>query len=376
MLPMVLGKTTPRLCAIMPARIAATDPFQPLGEITGCGPYTYDATGREAGKRVIYQRYEPYIPSRMPVSGSAGAKEATIERIEWAVMNDAAEAQAALLGGTIDWWQAPPARSLGPLLADKGVRLRPPLSRGSIAALRFNHLHKPFDRPEVRRAIFAAVSQSAYMTALGGGYGPDWRDRVGFFCPDSPSASNAGMEDLAAAADPTRARRELEAAGGVDAPLVLLVNADRDVDKRLAGVTEAMLKGLGLAVQVQALAADAYETRLADTRPPADGGWHLSHACVAGDEQADPVGHTLLRAGGRSAAAGWPTIPRIETLVEAWLSAPDASWQRRFVDQIQRIAFAELPYVPLGQFFPPSAIRSNLKGVLDGPPMFWNIERE
>jgi peptide/nickel transport system substrate-binding protein len=34
-------------------------------------------------------------------------------------------------------------------------------------------------------------------------------------------------------------------------------------------------------------------------------------------------------------------------------------------------------YIPLGQYFAPSAWRKSLSGVLDGPatPIFWNIEK-
>ena len=38
-------------------------------------------------------------------------------------------------------------------------------------------------------------------------------------------------------------------------------------------------------------------------------------------------------------------------------------------------AFQDVPYIPLGQYFQPTAYQANLTGVLHGSPVFWNIRR-
>jgi len=38
-------------------------------------------------------------------------------------------------------------------------------------------------------------------------------------------------------------------------------------------------------------------------------------------------------------------------------------------------AFEDVPYVPLGAHYSPSAYRADLDGVLTGFPMFWNLRR-
>jgi peptide/nickel transport system substrate-binding protein len=49
---------------------------------------------------------------------------------------------------------------------------------------------------------------------------------------------------------------------------------------------------------------------------------------------------------------------------------------RRLDQAIQRRAFEQVPFIPLGQYLPPAAWRSNLRGMLKGPvPVFWNIEK-
>jgi peptide/nickel transport system substrate-binding protein len=42
---------------------------------------------------------------------------------------------------------------------------------------------------------------------------------------------------------------------------------------------------------------------------------------------------------------------------------------------MQRQCFIDVPYIPLGLFFQPTAYRSNLTGIIQGPPLFWNVKR-
>ena len=49
--------------------------------------------------------------------------------------------------------------------------------------------------------------------------------------------------------------------------------------------------------------------------------------------------------------------------------------QARICADIQREAFVEVPYVPMGQYLQPTAYRSSLEGVLQGFALFWNVRR-
>ena len=42
---------------------------------------------------------------------------------------------------------------------------------------------------------------------------------------------------------------------------------------------------------------------------------------------------------------------------------------------MQRQAFVDVPYVPLGQFFSPTAYRADLDGVLKGVALFYGVRR-
>jgi peptide/nickel transport system substrate-binding protein len=65
----------------------------------------------------------------------------------------------------------------------------------------------------------------------------------------------------------------------------------------------------------------------------------------------------------------------MEELAGAWTDAPDLAAQRAVAAEMQRLAFEEVPYLPLGQDFQPTAYRRSLIGVLRGPPVFWNLRR-
>jgi peptide/nickel transport system substrate-binding protein len=42
---------------------------------------------------------------------------------------------------------------------------------------------------------------------------------------------------------------------------------------------------------------------------------------------------------------------------------------------MQRVAFDQVPYIPLGQFFSPTALRADLEGMLKGVALFYGIRR-
>ena len=48
----------------MPERLAATDPFKQVTELTGSGPYRFVADERVPGARLVYERFDGYVPPR------------------------------------------------------------------------------------------------------------------------------------------------------------------------------------------------------------------------------------------------------------------------------------------------------------------------
>ena len=62
LLPDALGKVAGNMCAIMPERLANSDPFKPITEMVGSGPFRYVAAERVPGALSVYTRFEGYVP--------------------------------------------------------------------------------------------------------------------------------------------------------------------------------------------------------------------------------------------------------------------------------------------------------------------------
>ena len=375
LLPDALGKAGSNIAAMMPERLAQTDPFKQVTEMVGSGPYRFKADERVAGSLVVYERNPDYLPRvNGTPSFTSGPKLAHFDRVEWHVIPDAATAAAALQTGEVDWWEAP-TPDLLPLLRRQGLVVRVQDPTGYIGNLRVNHLQPPFDNPALRRAVIGAVSQEDYMTAAGGTDTANWRTGAGFFCPGTPMASNAGMAALTSPRDLDRVRSEVAASGYKGERVVLPVPTDFPSLKALGDVGADMFHRIGLNVDYQAMDWGTVLQRLASMEPVEKGGWSAFHTYWSGLDQLNPAVNGSMRGNGRAAGRGWPTSPKLEALRDEWLAAKDLGSQQRIAADMQLQAFVDVPYVPLGQLLAPTAYRRDIVDVLGGFALFWNLRR-
>jgi len=376
LLPDALGKAGSNIAAMMPERLARTDPFKQVPELIGSGPYRFKPDERVAGSLVVYERNTAYLPRpEGEPSFTSGPKHTNFDRIEWHVIPDPATAAAALQAGEVDWWEAPTPDLLPLLRRHKDIVTQIHDSLGYIANLRFNHLTPPFNNPALRRAVLGAVSQEDYMTAAAGTDRTAWKDGVGFFCPGTPMATDAGLAVLTGPRDLDRARREVIAAGYKGEKVVLPVPTDFPSLKALGDVGGDVLQKIGLNVDYQAADWGSVLQRLPKTEPVERGGWSAFHTYWSGLDQINPAVNGSLRGNGLAAGRGWPTSPQLEALRDNWLVATDLAEQKRIAEQIQLQALIDIPYIPLGQILASTAYRRDLTGILSGFALFWNVRR-
>jgi peptide/nickel transport system substrate-binding protein len=375
LLPDALGKLGPNMLAIMPERLALTDPFKQVTEMVGSGPFRFVADERVPGARAVYQRFEQYRPrAEGTPDWTAGPKIAHFDRVVWTVIPDGATAAAAMQSGEADWWEQPlfdllPLMRQSPDLVTSVVEVT-----GNIGILRMNQLFPPFDNPAIRRALWSALNQSDYMTNVVGDDPAAWRE-VGFFPPDTPMASDAGMAALRGPRDVPRARQDLLRAGYGGERVVLMAPTDYPRLNALCNVAADMLQRCGMTVDLQAMDWGSVIQRRASKAPPEKGGWTIFITTLTGLDTATPAADIALRGTGEHAWFGWPTAPALEALRDQWLAAADLAAQRRIAAAIQAQAFIDVPYLPLGQMFQPTVRRKTLEGGLNGMPIFWNIRR-
>ena len=137
-------------------------------------------------------------------SMTAGPKVAHFDRVEWHIIPDASTASAALQSGEIDWWEQPTADLFPAFLRGANARniaVDIINNSGLIGIFRPNHVTAPFNNPAVRRAVLTAINQIDFMTAVIGTTGVEGRrdlrrEGIGYFAPESPSASNVGLDRL------------------------------------------------------------------------------------------------------------------------------------------------------------------------------------
>jgi len=144
----------------------------------------------------------------------------------------------------------------------------------------------------------------------------------------------------------------------------------------LSHVARDLLVRLGMNVDYQVMDWGTLVARRAKPDPSDRGGWNLFCTTWQGLWVANPGNSFPLRANGRQAWFGWPTDPKIEALREKWLDAPDLPRQKAICEQIQRQAFESIPFMPVGQWYYPRAVRSDLTDfVRCQDVLFWGVRR-
>lgn len=375
LLPDALAKVGVNVPFIMPERHALTSPYQQVSEMVGSGPFRFLEDERIVGARAAYARFEGYVPREAgKAEWTSGPKRVHFDRVEWTAIPDPATASIALRNGEIDWLETPSIDLLPLIDADPALALPEIDPTGAVAIMRPNHLWPPFDNPAIRRAVLHVVRQDAFMAAAG--FAPEARrSGVGIFPPGTPLATSDGLEIWNGPPDYDRAREEIRAAGYKGEPVVVLGTTDPPVLRALAELGADLLRRCGFTVDYQVMDWNAVIQRRARRDRPDEGGWNVFCTHWTGLDLLNPAGHMSLRGNGEKAWFGWPTAPRLESLRSAWMRESDPSRQLEIARQLQVQALEDVLYMPLGQFFLPTACSQSLSGMLHGLPLFWNVDR-
>ncbi|UPY39002.1 ABC transporter substrate-binding protein [Sediminicoccus sp. KRV36] len=361
---------------IMPERLARTDPFQQVREAIGSGPFRFKADEYNSGSKVVYTRNADYVPvSSGTPSLTAGPKIANFDRVEWNIIVDAATSAAALQTGEIDWYEQPPPEIQQLLRRNRNVKLEAidPLPLTGI--LRFNHLHPPFDNKRLRQALLPAISQSDFMSAIVGTNTADYRADVGFFTPGTPLANNAAMGPLTGPRSMDRARALMREAGYTNQPMRLIGPTDILAPSAMTQVGADLVRRLGFNADILLTDWGTTVQRRTSREPVERGGWSMLFTSFSSFDFANPAAHFPLRGNGTNAWFGWPTVPRLEELRDAWFDATDLATEQRLAREMQEVAMDDLPYIPVGAYMSTTALRSNLVGRVAGLALFWGIGR-
>ncbi|TDH64464.1 ABC transporter substrate-binding protein [Dankookia rubra] len=361
---------------IMPARLAATDPFQQIREAIGSGPFRFVKSEFRQGARAVWERNPDYVPSPGGGSGlTAGPKVVHVDRVEWTIIPDAGTAAAALTAGEIDWLEQMPAEIQMLLGRNRNLLLEPIDPMPLPGQFRFNHRQPPFDNPAIRRAFLPGISQEDFMTAIVGPDPAKYVKDMGFFTPGSPFASDEALEPLKGPRSIERAKQALKAAGYKGELVRLIGTTDIVSTTAQAQVAADLLRRLDVNADVVLTDWGTVAQRRMNKGPLDQGGWSIACFATSGMDFVNPVTHLQLRSDGANAAPGWPDLPEIEALRAAWLEAPDLPAQQAIARRIQAAAMQGLPYIPTGAYYSITAHRRNLVDRVRGFAIFWGIRK-
>ena len=375
LLPTALAKPS-SFCPVMPERLASLPPTTQVTEVIGSGPFRWVAAERLPGSRAVYERYTAYKPRPDGTpSFLAGPKIAHLDRVEWHTLPDAATAAAALQQGEVDWWENPTPDLLPLLRRNAGIRIEVKDKAGTLAMIRFNHLQPPFDNPAIRRAFLAGINQTDYMTAVMGSDPNSWNARCGFFVPGSPLASEAGLEAMNGAPDYDKVRRDLEAAGYKGERVVLMVPTDFPALNAQSELAGDMFRRVGINLDYQTSDWGSVASRLPNQGGLDKGGWSAWANIIPGVIALNPATQSYVRGPGKAGTYGWPDMPKVEALRDQFMDAQDPAEQKRLTRELQIQAFQDVPYLPTGAYYQPTAFRRNVTDIPNGFPLFHNVRK-
>ena len=281
-------------------------------------------------------------------------------------------AAEALGAGEVDWWQKPPLDFTPKIEQNPDLQtfLFDPL--GAQGWLRPNCLHPPFNNKKARQALLHMMDQETYL-GWAIGQSEYYRACPSVFACGSPYATRVGTEPMIEH-DLTKARQLVKESDYDGQPLVVLHITDRPFLNAAGIVTRQRLESIGFKVILKGMDWSTNLIVRARKEPPNKGGWNLIHTWWLAADVINPAVHFGISGAGPRAWFGWPDVPQLEKLVTDWVRETDQAKRKQLADEVQKVAFSEVTYVPWGEWVQPTAFRRNVRDVLKfGAPVFWNV---
>jgi peptide/nickel transport system substrate-binding protein len=372
-----IGKPSSLVPFMMPRRLAETPPGKQIPEQIGSGPFKFVQAEFQPGVKAVYERFTDYVPRKEPPSWTSGGKVVKVDRVEWITMPDAQTALNALQSGDIDFLETVPYDLLPLLQRNNDIKLRALNKFGFQTFGRMNFLLPPFDNLKVRRAALLAMNQKDVLDAVVGN--PKYYELCGaMFVCGTPLATDVGSETLVKGNGMAEAKKQLAESGYDGTPIVIMAPRDVALLKAQPIVVAELLRKAGFRVDLQATDWQTVVSRRASQKPVNEGGWNMFFTNWVGADAMNPIVNVSVGGRGKNGGwFGWAEDAKIEQLKDKFARSASPQEQKQIAEEIQKEAYDQVIYIPLGQFAGISAWRKQISGVLEGAatPVFWNIDK-
>ncbi len=368
-----LGKPSSNVPFIMPKRLAETPHTQNVPEEIGSGPFRFVKSEFNPGAKVVYEKNPDYKPRSEPPSFMSGGKVAKVDRVEWITIADPQTAMNALVKGEIDIWEQASYDLLPELKKSKDVVVKDLGPLGMNYMLRMNWLQPPLDNVKIRRAILHAINQEDYLAAQIGD--PEYSK----VCPALFGCSTPLKTDVGAVKpDLEMAKKLLKESGYKGEKIVIMAPTDLASIAQLPLVTAPILRSIGMNIDLQSMDWQTLVGRRAKMDGIDQGGWHIFHTAWGTADMMNPITNAGVKGLGKQGGwFGWTEDPEIEKLRDAYARETDPAKQKEIAAAVQKRAYEMVHYIPLGEYFQPTAYRKEVVGLLPSPAfILWNVEKK
>jgi peptide/nickel transport system substrate-binding protein len=213
------------------------------------------------------------------------------------------------------------------------------------------------------------------VSAIAGTDPAMWHVHVGFFAPDSPMASDVGMDAIKDPPDLDRARAMLAASGYAGETVAMTTVGTIATLNATAQVVADAWKRVGFNVDFRSVEIAAALQVLGNQGPVSQGGWSAASEGFSGAVAADPVLLNEMNAVGRAGTFGWPDVAELASLRKQFMTAPDIASRQAICRRMQAVCFDQVPFLPCGVVYQTTAYSKTLTGMLRGLPLFYGIRR-
>ena len=368
-----LGSMIGQVPVIMRASDLKGDPAKPVTTAIGSGPFKFNQALRVSGALTVFDRNPDYVPRDEPPDGLAGGRRVKVDRVEWRVIPDPSTAAAALQAGEVDLIEQPALELLPVLRRNANIRVAKLTDMSNQTMLRPNSLYPPFNNPKARLALAYLVNQ-ADILAAGFGDPSNWSECRSYFICGGPYGTLAGTEELKP--DVARAKQLLAEAGYKGEKLVFPSTNEIAWIGQMAQVVADEMKQAGMNVEIAWGDWGTTAARQSNKGEPDKGGWNLFATGASGPTMHSPLTNigTNMACNGRN-FPGWPCDEEAERLRQAFLDADDES-RPAALDALHRYLVQVEPYIVMGQYQQPVAMRKDVTGFLESPVIvYWNLDK-
>jgi peptide/nickel transport system substrate-binding protein len=323
---------------IMPEDFGGRSKQEYLSAPIGAGAFAVSSWS--PGGRIELDRNEHYYLPDRPY----------VDRVEIDVVADANERAVLFQSG-----QADVSEYVSPITAGQYGESVVALPASQIEHLSLNVSAAPFDDPDVRRAVAAAIDYQAIVKGPARGYGSAPR---GILPPNLGHWAAPGQPPHTT--DPDAARALL--AGSTNptpGPVELVYDSGQPLDELIAQIVQANLREIGLSVTLTGLETGAFLDRAFGL----DADMVLWSYGAISPDMVDPIGWIL---GTSWLFTGYPT-DTLDEQYAAYSAAESAQDKQRVVTQIQDESLEAAQAIPLAELQVLQGVRAGVNGFASAP---------